>query len=89
MRTGAQGIENWIAAIDSSKLLLLENLNHTGIVALRVLAVYDATKAFAVLGKDIPAFDCKRADNFDKFPGFSCVKDRADARKVFRFGVRV
>ena len=31
-------------------LLLFENLNHTGIVAFSVLAIYDAIKAFAVLG---------------------------------------
>jgi hypothetical protein len=32
-----------------TKLLLLEELNNASIVAVRVLAVYDATKALAVL----------------------------------------
>ena len=48
-RAEAQGIKNWIGETDSSKLLLLEHLNYTCIVAISVLAVYDAIKAFAVL----------------------------------------
>jgi hypothetical protein len=51
------------------KLLLFENLNHTGVVALSVLAVYDSAKAFSVLREHIPALNCERANNFDKFPG--------------------
>ena len=66
--SGSVGDVRWIAEMDGSKLLLLKYLNHAGIVALSVLAVYDPTKAFAVLGKNIPALDCERADNFDKFP---------------------
>ena len=69
MGPGAERIVSWIAEIGSSKLLLLKYLNHANIVALNVLAFYDPTKAFAVLGKNIPALDCERADNFDKFPG--------------------
>jgi hypothetical protein len=33
----------------AATLLLFENLNHTGVAALSVLAVYDAIKAFAIL----------------------------------------
>jgi hypothetical protein len=68
-RVGAERIANRIVEIDSSKLLLLENLNYTSIVALSVFAVYYPAKAFAVLRKDIPASNCERADNFGKFPG--------------------
>ena len=35
--------------LSKTKLLLLEELNNAGIVAVRVFAVYDAAKALAVL----------------------------------------
>jgi len=55
-RVGIQVLKNqWVSTRfvnqipGASTLLLLEELNNAGIVALSVLAVYDATKALAVL----------------------------------------
>jgi len=50
-------------------LLLLEKLNHAGIVAVGALYIYGATKAPAVLRENILAFDCELANNLDPFDG--------------------
>jgi hypothetical protein len=47
--SGAERTKNRIAEIDRLKLLLFENLNHTGVAPFIVLAVHDAIKAFAIL----------------------------------------
>jgi len=57
-RKGSEVFKNLIAKIDRSKLLLLKNLNHTGVVALSVLSVYYPAKGLAILRYNISAFDC-------------------------------